>query len=281
MKTSNNPKWKLYEDSVYDECLRIYERDAVEIIKDYHIKGKYSGTSRQVDVWIKLKNGETIVVDAKFYNKNVDIKEVESCISMLKDIGANKGMLITQKAFSKSAISRAHLGEDNFEVDILSIKDLMQFQSYGAIAYQGGHGVTIKPPFGWIVDGTYRGFAPATLYARGGDLKDAGLKKEWMYLEFWDKNDSINTIPLLIEYQNNNILTDDSNARIHVFEKENLQIREAVIKNYPTIEITGYKDFEDFILYGVLFCPDNMINRDLEKLCFVLNNAIPLKVVSK
>ncbi len=197
---------------------------------------------------------------------------------MLKDIGANKGLLITSVGFTQGAINRAHVGENNFEVDILSLKDLKQFQGYGAIAYQGCHGATIKPPFGWIVDGTNRDFTPATLYARGGGLDDAGLKREWMYLEFWDKKDSINTIQLLIEYQNNNILSDDPNAIIEVFEKEDLKIRTALIKDYPSMEITAYKDFEDFILYGVLFCPDNMINRDLEKLCFVLNKAIPLKV---
>lgn len=269
--------WKKFQHEVYEECKRVFN-DAKEILEDTHIKGKFSERSRQIDTLIKLNDNDIIAVDAKCYNKKVDVKEVESYIGMLKDIGANKGILISNKGFSKAAINRAHFGESNFEVDILSLANLGRFQGYGAIAYSGMYGAIIKPPFGWIVDGTQTRFAPALLYARGYDHEGAMKNKEWMYINFWGKSNEIDTIDKLIDYHNQDNYDADKNAEIENYNIGEITIKKSKCKGYPTIEISAYRDLGDFILFGVLFCPDNLIERDIEKICFVLNNALPIHI---
>lgn len=271
--------WKKFQHEVYEECKRVFN-DAEEILEDTHIKGKFTKRSRQIDTLIKLNDNDIIAVDAKCYNKKVDVKEVESYIGMLKDIGANKGILISNKGFSKAAINRAHFGESNFEVDILSLANLDNFQGYGAITYSGNYAVFIRPPFGWIIDGSQTGIAPALLYARGYDHEGAMKNNEWMYINFWEKNDEIDTIDKLINHHNQDNYDADEFAKIEHYNIEEIAIKKSKSKKYPTIEISAYRDLGDFILFGVLFCPDNLIERDIKKICFVLKNASPMKITN-
>lgn len=271
--------WEDYEQEVFLECQRVF-RDS-EVIKHTHIRGIYSNRQRQIDVLIKnitIDNIETsIVVDAKHYATKVDIKDVESFIGMLRDINVDRGILVSDYGFTKSAINRAHLGENNIEVDILSLREFSMFQSTGAITYMGSNGIILSSPFGWIADGKRTDISPVTLYQRGIALDEAMQKKEWMYLQFWQKDESINTIEQLIEYQNENILATDNNANIEILKTE-IVLRKMRSDKYPTLEITGFKEFENFILFVVLFCPDNVVTRNIGKLTHILNTAIPLKV---
>ncbi|HRI67484.1 MAG TPA: restriction endonuclease [Polyangium sp.] len=69
-----------------------------------------SGTSRQVDVAIRGRWGSAklfIAVEAKDYEDKVDIGIVESFIAKLKDIGANKGILVSSGGFTRDALLRA------------------------------------------------------------------------------------------------------------------------------------------------------------------------------
>ncbi|MFR9592638.1 MAG: restriction endonuclease [Rikenellaceae bacterium] len=272
--------WKEYEDIVYEECQRIF-RDAT-IIKDTHIKGIYSQRQRQIDILVKdcTIDGKicSIVVDAKYYSKKVDVKDVESFISMLKDVNIERGILVSSEGYTKSAINRAHYGENNIEVDVLNVGELLQFQSTVAFPYAGSDSAFIKAPFGWIIDAARRPGIIATLYKRGGDLLDAAKSNEFMYLQLYPKDEEVKTIDDLVKKQNMLLLQDDANARFEKFEIENIVIRKARVKGYPTIETTAFRDFDDFVLFIVLFCPDNIRDRDINKMIYTLKSALPLKV---
>ena len=271
--------WKKYEDEVYYECTRIYN-DA-EIIRNTYVDGIYSKHKRQIDVLIKnaLVEGvsTTIIVDAKFYNKKVDVKEVESFISMLKDTGADKGIIVTECGFTKTAINRAHLGENNIEADIYCLQDFKQFQSLLAIPYSGSYGSVIQSPFGWIIDGKRNIQALATLYKRGYSFEEACKNKEFMYINYWIKDEEVASVDDLIKYQNKYIIDHVPNAIINVDESE-FKIRSIKDKSYPATEYTGYREFDDFILFIVLFSPENISRRDINKMKFVLNSALPIRV---
>lgn len=273
--------WRDYEQNVFEECQRIF-RDS-DIVKNVYIKGIYTNRKRQIDVLIKNTPIDGVLVDiaidAKRYAIKVDVKAVESFIGMLKDVGAGKGIIVSEQGFTKAAINRAHLGENNIEVDILNLKGLQQFQATMAIPYDGSNAVLLQAPFGWVVDGTRREFAPATLYQRGYSLNDAGENKEWMYIQFWDKKDTVSSIESLIDLQNQNILEVDSNANLEIENvNDNIVLRKARISGYPTIEITGFRDLGKFIFFVVLFCPDNVISRNVNKLKYILNTIIPIDV---
>ncbi len=278
-------KWKEYEDAVSHEYERIFYSQDVEIIRNIYIVGRISGVKRQIDVLIRLFKDScvvsTCIVECKNYSKKVNVKIVDSFVGFLEDVGADKGIIVSEKGFSKAAINRAHNGNVNIEVDILSLGELQQFQNYCAIPYNGSNALLIAPPFGWIVDCKQYINAPAILYRRGLSFEDAtGVEKEWMYLQYWSKESEYDTLENLIESQNNQLKDIDEHAELRISEIDGLVIREAYLCTYPTPEVTVFRDFEGFIAFVVLFCPMSCIKRDTKKAISLLNRAIPIIVNS-
>ncbi len=268
--------WQEYEKIVLEECRRVFLNS--DIAYNKHIKGFYSGRMRQIDIFVKTNIGIKYVIDAKKYNKKIDVKDVESFIGMIKDVGADYGVIVSEKGFSKAAINRAHIGEYNIEVDILSLNELKLFQAEGGIPYSGRNGVAINAPFGWIIDGTRRENTVTTIYQRGISFEEAIQNREWAYLNFWDKDDEIDSVDDLISWQNKQLLANDKEGIIEIKDEENIKIRVFISKKNPIKEITLFRDFHDFVLFVVLFSPDNLINRNIKKMQNLLLDAIPLKV---
>ncbi len=272
-------EWKEYEKEVHQECLRVFFDS--EVIFNTHIMGLYSKRMRQVDILVKNFNGKTLVIDAKHYSKKVDVKTVESFISMLKDLGADFGILVSEKGFSKGAINRAHYGEDNIEVDILNLNDFKEFQSICAIPYTGRYCIFANAPFGWIIDGKKTGIATALLYQRGLSFEEATTNKEWAYLQFYNKSSEQETIQTVIEQQDQELLASFPCGKIEYQSIDNILIRTFSAQEYPTKEFTLFRDFGGFIVFIVLFCPDNVMRRNIEKMKYVLDNAIPIEIISQ
>lgn len=268
--------WKEYEKEVLTECQRVFLNSVISY--NVYIKGLYSKRMRQIDIMIKDDRNTIYIIDAKKYNVKIDVKSVESFIGMIKDVGANYGIIVSEKGFTKAAINRAHLGEDNIEVDILSLNELKMFQAECAIPYAGNKGIIVNAPFGWVIDGTRREHIVATTYQKGISYEEATLNKEWAYLNFWDKDDEIDSVDDLISWQNKQLLANDKEGIIEIKDEENIKIRVFISKKYPVKEITLFRDFHDFILFVVLFSPDNFINRNIKKMQNLLLDAIPLKV---
>jgi hypothetical protein len=271
--------WKEYEDEVFQECERVFRLQGAEVIKNAYLVGRYSGVKRQIDIIINgLKDGEIVsdcLVECKHYAQKINVKIVDSFIGCLEDVGVERGLLVSEKGFTKAAINRAHKGKENIEVDILSLGDLQQFQGYGAITYSGDNALIIAPPFGWIIDGKHRIDAPAVFYRRGLSFDEAMRKeKEWMYLQIGAKETE--TIDSIIEFQNSQLKKKDERAEIRQYEREGLTVREAFLPSYPNPEITVFREFDRFIAFLVLFCPECYIRRDTNKAISMLNKAVPM-----
>lgn len=206
--------WKKYEKDILKYFQETYPD--TNILFDQKIKGKYSKVSRQIDI---LVEGEIagyqirIAVDCKYFSKNVDVKHVESFCSMVEDIEAHQGVLITQKGFSKAAINRAHYGNQKVELDIINFDELKKFQSFTAFPYIDHFSVIIPAPFGWVLDLDDKMNSFASLHQRGLSLKEAQKRNEWMYMQFWVKDEYVNNIDSLIEFQNENILKIDDKSK--------------------------------------------------------------------
>ncbi|MBR3451285.1 MAG: restriction endonuclease [Muribaculaceae bacterium] len=271
-------EWKEYEEEVHQESLRVFFDS--EVTFNTHIMGLYTKRMRQVDVLVENYKGKTLVIDAKHYSNKVDVKTVESFISMLKDLGADLGILVSEKGFSKSAINRAHYGEENIEVDILNLDELKEFQSIGAIPYSGRYGIAANAPFGWIIDGEKNPIAPALLYQRGLSFEEARANNEWAYLQFYNKSSEQQAIQTVIEHQEKDKKARFPSGSIDYQSIDNILIRTFSTQEYPTKEFTLFRDFGDFIVYIVLFCPDNVMKRDKEKMKYLLDNAIPIEIAS-
>lgn len=267
--------WKEYEKYVFEECMRVFQN--CEIQHNIYLDGIYSKRKRQIDIQITDQEGKVLIIDAKKYNVRVNVKAVESFIGMVKDVGANYGIIISEKGFSKAAINRAHYGEDNIEIDILNLHELSMFQSEWAIPYAGNNGVIALAPFCWVIDGARRNNMVAVMY-RGFSFEEAAKNKEWAYINFWDKSDEICTLDELISWQNSNLLCDNNNGTIEEICSDLIRIRIFNSPNYPTPEITLFREFDNFFLFVVLFSPNNMISKNIEKMKYFLINSIPLLV---
>lgn len=282
-KHVNIRPWQKYEDEVFLEFERVYHFRNAEILKNAHLVGRFSGVKRQIDVLVRFVDNErvvsTMIVECKHYAQKINVKIVDSFIGCLEDVGADKGVIVSEKGFTKAAINRAHKGKEDIEVDIMSLGELQQFQAIGAFPYSGENGLAIASPFGWVIDGTQRGFAPAVFYRRGIPFEEVTAKEnEWMYLQFWSKEPDVNTIKSLIELQNESLKEADKQAYIRVFEQDGLTIREARLPSYPTTETTVFREFDRFIAFLVLYCPDSYIMKDTRKAIDMLKEAIPINV---
>ena len=283
INSQTNFSWKDFEDAVFEELERVFHFQNVEIIRNSHIIGRDSGVRRQIDVLIREKKDDEVIsttlVECKHYATKINVKIVDSFIGCLEDVGAEKGIIVSEKGFTKAAINRAHKGKNDIEVDILSLGDLRRFQYVGAFPFCGNNALALSTPFGWIMDCNQVDFAPIVLYRRGVSFEEAVEKeKEWMYLQFWDKRDADDTLEYLIQSQNEALLIKDKNAILQVQEIDGLIVRKAFLPSYPTPEITVFKEFDLFIAFVVVFCPECFVQRDIDKALSILKIAIPIRV---
>ncbi len=279
--------WAEYEKEVFETC-KLYFSDA-EIKRDVKLIGQYSKTKRQIDVLIEENvggNNIKIVVDCKLYNKKVDVKDVESFISMVADIGADKGIMITEMGYSEAALQRAFNNPDHIELDIYSLGELTHtLQSHIAIPYSGKNALLLFAPFGWIIDITRRPGVLCLLYQRGLTLIEAGEHKELAYINFWDKTISDFKLKDLVDFQekdmreNSPVKTIEYRDSIKRDDAQTL-IRIADIENYLGLEITGFVEFENFILFCVWFSRDVVVHRNIRKLESIMKSVIPMEITN-
>ena len=279
--------WKEYEEEVLHHFLTQYP-DA-HIRHNVSLPGRYSHVERQIDVLIEGSVAGfqfRIAVDAKHRGRPIDVKDVEAFIGLCDDIGAQKGVLISLNGFTPAATRRAFNDLSDVELDALNFADLKDFQAFGALPYSGSNGVAIEAPFGWVIDGTQRGLGPAALYQRGLKFEDATLAHEWMYVNFWTKDQEASSIEELValqegyirhEYPRSEISYRVGPARTNVTTK----IRTVKCSAHPVPEHTGFVEFAEFIFFCVLFTPEELAARNLRKLEHLLRTALPFKIAHK
>lgn len=254
---------------------------------DTKLIGRYSGSERQIDILLEEETHKGLVrtvIDGKFYKRRVHVKDVEAFLGMLQDVGAESGILVTERGFSQAAMSRAYLGPENLELDILSGAELRQFQSGLAIPYAGKNGVLLLAPFGWVVDGQKNQFGPALLYQRGLTLEEALASGEFMYTQFWDRESDGSGLGELLKQQNEDLLAiyslpADSIKYLEPIDRGKLRTALRRVEIRPGIsEISGFVEFEKFIFFCVLLSKREFNQPGLRKLRGVIKHVLPLEV---
>jgi hypothetical protein len=273
--------WKEYEDEIFEELRRRYP--AVPITRNAKVLGRISQTHRQIDVLIEaqvLDSPVRVIVDAKKRTDPIDVNDVESFIAMMADVEAHRGILVSTAGYSKTAISRAHneVNQD-VELDVFSLDDLKHLQGEFAIPFSGKFGVLLSAPFGWVIDAQRRQGFVACLYQRGYDLDAAGQAKEWMYLNFWEKETPEQSLDDLLQLQAET-LHDAKLTYLPGVVRTNARtlIRLAEVPGYPTPEYTGFVEFDKFIFFAVLFTTFEMSKRNLRKLREILRTIEPIRM---
>jgi hypothetical protein len=277
--------WKEYEEEIIDYFRSEYP-DA-RITPNGSIVGRFSKIERQIDLLIEEQASDfsfRIVVDAKLRNKRVDVNDVEQFLGLARDVGADVGVLISPEGYSQAAINRAHFDDSRIELDILNFAELKFFQGFGALPFAGDSGVALPAPFGWVIDIRREQGWLACLYQRGSNLDAAIEASEWMYVNFWRKDENAADLEGLLRFQAQYMTNDRPDDEITVIaavsrkDQRKTAIRVLKTARYPTPEYTGFVEFEKFIFFCVLFSPIELEDKNLRKLRYILRRVLPLNV---
>lgn len=277
--------WHQYEVVIKEAFETQFSEAAIKL--NAKVLGRYSKTKREIDILIEDDAAGAsirIIVDAKYHSKKVNVKAVESFISMAEDVAAHQGFLISNRGYSKAALNRAHYGPEHIELDILNFDDLQSGQGVGAIPYAGNDGLLISAPMGWVVDNSKSDNWIACLYQRGKSLQKALNSGEFIYLNFWKKTNAVDDIESLLKIQNEGLIKAYDNVSIEDIhapkrnDKRETRIRKADIGNGSLVELTGYIDIGDAIAFAVSLSPENVSNRHILKLNHLLRHSLPIKV---
>jgi hypothetical protein len=114
-------KWKRFEQKAFEIQKSISPAHA-EVKSDDSIPGVDSKTNRQIDISIRTVVGSypiLIIVECKDYKTPVDVTAVEGFISVMRDVRANKGVMVAAKGFTDAAKTLAA----HHNIDLLQLID--------------------------------------------------------------------------------------------------------------------------------------------------------------
>ena len=129
------PQWKQYEWLItkifHNDCASL----STKVLHDTTLVGEYSEISRQIDILIEENNLKTMI-ECKHYSKPVNIKELESFLSMFSDVQANFGIFISSNGFTKSVYKRIREFDGKITLEHINWEkayESFEEQSYGRI----------------------------------------------------------------------------------------------------------------------------------------------------
>lgn len=128
----HQPPWRRYERQIHDRLVRAAGGDEkAEVVFDKRLPGRLSGVERQVDIFVQgeFANGvgqATMAVDCKCFTRKVDVKQVETFIGLVDDVGTDLGLIVTTQGFTPAAQKRA-LAERGVRVEIVPYDELEEW----------------------------------------------------------------------------------------------------------------------------------------------------------
>ena len=132
-------KWRVYERIVALLSTEKYDDPSLTVIPNARVTGLISNRKRQIDVLIDYRFEHDLtrrmVIDAKERKRPIDIKEVESFEGLMKDVGAQRGVLVCTNGYTKAAKNRAqkHIGIEIIPAEEI---DTFNFNSWDNCLHQ-------------------------------------------------------------------------------------------------------------------------------------------------
>ena len=99
-----HPDWKDYERQIFHTLHSEYPDS--EVIYNLKIAGKKSLQKRQIDVGIKQKRGNKVILgiaECKYIKRKIDVRIVDALIGKMNDVGASFGIIITSIGHTTAA----------------------------------------------------------------------------------------------------------------------------------------------------------------------------------
>jgi len=96
--------------------------------KKHYRRGRFSLVKRQLDAAVYRLGEDTplLVADAKSFNRELDVKDVECFIGMMEDVGARIGLLMAPEGFTAAATRRASAA--SLTVKIMSVNEALEYK---------------------------------------------------------------------------------------------------------------------------------------------------------
>lgn len=275
--------WKLYEHKVLEKFREIYPNS--EIKYNTTIRGIKSGRSRQIDTLLINRFGNTevkTVIDSKCFSKRISVTTVESFIGFLSDVGADRGIMVTQVGYSKTAQNRAKNEESDIELKILTLDELPNFIGFKAVMKFGPIDCFFEVPPKWIINSKYPSLDTlAKIYPNKYDWASATENGEYMYgniLPHIDANQNLLddfNLEEIYHKINNSLFSKHPNLnKINLeplveLDGETVTVHVAVMDN-----ISEYVAVINYDVYTVIFglvTPKKKANSNLEALRFIVS----------
>ncbi|EPL3702713.1 restriction endonuclease [Morganella morganii] len=118
-------EWRRYERIIAALCSSEFCSDEITVTPNASIVGCISKAPRQLDILIdrRIDNGvnKRIIVDAKRYNRPINVKDIESFEGMMRDCSATQGILVCPHGYSKAAKNRA---DQHIQIRLLTLEQL-------------------------------------------------------------------------------------------------------------------------------------------------------------
>lgn len=278
--------WREYEIYITRQFQRLFPNTSIQ--HNVRREGLMSRTKRQIDILIEGKVAGfdlSIIVDCKYFNKKVNVKDVESFLSFLQDLKASKGILITSIGYSEAAFNRATYDSQDIELRIINFDDLDKFQSFMAIPYSKSECAIVSSPDGWIVDAAPQGPYVASFYPAGLSQKEAFYTEGFIYLVFSHKDREFPDLASLLKKQEENAKSHYKNPKIEYIDtikREDCLTTLRVIyaaEMGKTIDYTIFLDYPNVILFMTLLTESSKKKQYLKKLEWIAQKLIKGNVI--
>lgn len=278
--------WKEYEIYITKHFQKLFPQTSIQ--HNVRREGLISKTNRQIDILIEGKVAGfdlKIIVDCKYFNKKVDVKQVESFLSFLQDLKASKGILITNNGYSEAAYNRATYDSQDIELRIINFDDLEKFQGFMAIPYSKSECAIVTSPKGWVVDASPQGTYVASFYPAGLSQEEAFHTEGFIYLAFSHKDKTWPDLLDLLDKQGTNARNHYKHPKIQyieTIEREDCSLTMRVIDAEEmgnTIEYTIFLDYPNVIIYLTLLTYRNKEKQYIKKLEWIAQKLIKGNVI--
>jgi len=104
-----DPKWKRLERQIHQIHTQLAPEGATVTLDD-RIVGFESRVERQLDVTIRIAIAQykiLIVIECKDENRPIDVGKMGEFASLVRDVRANKGVMVSSSGYSAAAIEMA------------------------------------------------------------------------------------------------------------------------------------------------------------------------------
>jgi len=145
-------KWKEYETNVLKYFSKKYPHS--KFSKNVKLPGRLSQTQREIDILIEGSIAGypfRIAIECKRWKQRLDVADVGGFLDKIKDVGIEKGVLVSTKGYSNAAYQRAY-NDSSINLQVLNFEKLPEKCDFWTIIFRPKLAIVVIAPNGWLVD---------------------------------------------------------------------------------------------------------------------------------